>query len=55
MTREAFACKRGFLKFFERREIEKSQGEGDSAHSTKWGSPSQTRKRQENAIEIDEF
>lgn len=43
-------ARRGFLKFFERREIEKSQGEGDSAHSTKWGSPSQTRKRQENAI-----
>ena len=48
MTREAFACKRGFLKFFERREIEKSQ-QGETQH-TKWGSPSQTRTRQENAI-----
>jgi hypothetical protein len=40
--------KRGFLKFFERREIEKRQ-QGETQH-TKWGSPSQTRTRQENAI-----
>jgi hypothetical protein len=34
-------ARRGFLKFFERREIEKSQ-QGETQH-TKWGSPSQTR------------
>lgn len=54
MTSEAFACKRGFLKFFERREIEKSQGEGDSAHKMgkSFSNSHETRKRH---MEIDEF
>lgn len=61
-TEESFFCDerslhaRGFLNFFERREIDKSQGE--TQHTAQNGEvllKIAREKRQENAIEIDEF